>query len=363
MIRTAGRPQGRAGRCPRVPRVIDRRRRTRDRTRAGQRHWKRRQRHGARKEPKGRVPAASRRGSGAGGPSGRPMIRDRRSTTLSPRAGSAHAHLTFLTGIWPPGRRRACDARPGVLRASSLARGHEVVVVTMGDGGADRAAVRGRRRRGGRDPFPFGTRRSPWSLREGRDARTCVYATATYAAAAAASVARPRAARREARLRPGLRAGTRATGSSTASLEEFQLPAGRRVEALKAARTRALRRARAIVVPSAYLARIAAAWGLDAGSDHGAPQPRPGIESTRRRLDAGDLRVRRPADAAEEPRPRDRRRRPGAEGTTHRSSATAPIGATRGVAQPRAPAESASPSSERFRAPRPSRFSREPTPA
>nr|MBA2462302.1 glycosyltransferase family 4 protein [Actinomycetota bacterium] len=47
------------------------------------------------------------------------------------------------------------------------------------------------------------------------------------------------------------------------TLEDFQDATATPVRALKSARTRALAAARAIVVPSAYLAEIAAGWGLD----------------------------------------------------------------------------------------------------
>ena len=117
-----------------------------------------------------------------------------------------------------------------------------------------------------------------------------IYATATYAAASfASSISRtPLAAKLvsdpayERARRYGLFGGT---------LEEFQRPGSARVEALKRARTRALRRARAIVVPSAYLAAIAGEWGLDRARDLGASEPgtRPSM-STPGALAAGDVR-------------------------------------------------------------------------
>ena len=125
-------------------------------------------------------------------------------------------------------------------RGSSSARGHEVLVVTMGDG---EPAVRpcevdvvSRR-----SPFPVRYGQVALAVRARRASADVVYATATYAAAAS----RPRLARRplvvklvsdpayERARRYGLFAGT---------LEEFQAAAARGVEALKAARTRALRR-------------------------------------------------------------------------------------------------------------------------
>jgi len=91
-----------------------------------------------------------------------------------------------------------------------------------------------------------------------------VYATATYAAAAAASVLgrTPLVAKLvsdpayERARRYGLFAG---------SLEDFQPAGGPKVDVLKRLRTLALRRAERVVVPSRYLAGIAAGWGLSPG--------------------------------------------------------------------------------------------------
>jgi len=101
-----------------------------------------------------------------------------------------------------------------------------------------------------------------------------VYATATYAAAAAAAGAarRPLVAKLvsdpayERARRYGLFAGT---------LEEFQPAGGARVEALKRLRTASLRRARRIIVPSRYLAGLAAGWRLDASRLEVLPNPAP----------------------------------------------------------------------------------------
>jgi glycosyltransferase involved in cell wall biosynthesis len=62
------------------------------------------------------------------------------------------------------------------------------------------------------------------------------------------------------------------------SLEDFQLGAGAKVEALKRARTAALARARTIVVPSADLAGIAAGWGLDRDRLVVLPNPAPEVD-------------------------------------------------------------------------------------
>ena len=167
--------------------------------------------------------------------------------------------ITFLTGIWPPDVGGPATHGPDFARFL-VARGHHVHVVTMGDGEPSErpceVEVVSRR-------WPFPVRYGLVTLAGARAARDAdaVYATATYAAAAAASglARRPLVVKLvsdpayERAQRYRLFDGT---------LEEFQQAGGRSVEALKAARTRALRRARSIVVPSAYLAGIAEGWGL-----------------------------------------------------------------------------------------------------
>ena len=111
--------------------------------------------------------------------------------------------LTFLTGIWPPDVGGPATHGPEFARFL-VSRGHEVVVVTMGDG--EPAFGRARSSScGARDPFPFATRgrgdrcararRRRRALRDG-DLRRC-----------RSGIGRgPAPARRQARLRPGLRA-------------------------------------------------------------------------------------------------------------------------------------------------------------
>ena len=180
--------------------------------------------------------------------------------------------VLLLTGIWPPDLGGPATHGPDFARFL-IERGHEPRVLTMADGEPSER------------PCPVETipRRHPFPVRYGRltlsaaraaRAAHVVYATATYAAAAAASVAvrRPLVAKLvsdpafERARRYGLFRGT---------LEEFQHAGGRRVEALKRARTAALRQARTVVVPSAYLATIARYWGLEDARLHVVPNPAP----------------------------------------------------------------------------------------
>jgi glycosyltransferase involved in cell wall biosynthesis len=180
--------------------------------------------------------------------------------------------IAFLTGIWPPDVGGPATHGPDLARFLSD-RGHHVHVVTMGDGeSADRPCE-----------VEVVSRRLPFPIRYGKVAALgtrvsrsvdVVYATATYAAAAAAAglARRPLVVKLvsdpayERAQRYGLFRGT---------LEDFQRAGGLRVRALQAARTRALRSARTIVVPSAYLAQIAVGWGLDRGRIHVVTNPAP----------------------------------------------------------------------------------------
>ena len=119
-------------------------------------------------------------------------------------------------------------------------------------------------------PVEVVSRRLPFPLRYGQVTRLgtraargadVVYATATYAAAAAASVLARRPLVVKLVSDPAYERAQR-YGAFTGSLEEFQSAGSRPVKVLKALRTRSLRAALTIVVPSAYLAGIAAEWGL-----------------------------------------------------------------------------------------------------
>ena len=180
--------------------------------------------------------------------------------------------ITFLTGIWPPDVGGPATHGPDFSRFL-VARGHDVHVVTMGDGEpAERPCeveVVPRK-------FPFPVRYGLVALRAARDARRSdvVYASSTYAAAAVASLLarRPLVIKLvsdpayERALRYRLFRGT---------LEEFQLARPRRVRLLQRLRNAALGRAVTIIVPSAYQGEIAAGWGLDRHRMHVLTNPAP----------------------------------------------------------------------------------------
>jgi glycosyltransferase involved in cell wall biosynthesis len=180
--------------------------------------------------------------------------------------------VAFLTGIWPPDVGGPATHGPDFARFL-VGRGHAVHVVTMGDGEpAERPCeveVVSRR-------LPFPLRYGRVTLKGVRAARSAevVYATATYAAAAAAATAARRPLVAKLVSDPAYERAQR-YGLFDGTLEGFQHGGGRRVGALKAARTRALRRASSIVVPSAYLAQIARGWSLDGGRIHVLTNPAP----------------------------------------------------------------------------------------
>jgi glycosyltransferase involved in cell wall biosynthesis len=169
--------------------------------------------------------------------------------------------VVFMTGIWPPDVGGPATHGPDFARFLRD-RGHQVEVVTMSDAEPTDRPVPVHTVSRGR---PFVVRYPEVAVRGARLARDAdlIYATATYAAAAAASrlARRPLVAKLvsdpayERALRYGLFAG---------SLEAFQTATGTRVQALKRLRTRSLGRARRLVVPSRYLADIAIRWELDA---------------------------------------------------------------------------------------------------
>jgi glycosyltransferase involved in cell wall biosynthesis len=181
--------------------------------------------------------------------------------------------VVVVSGIWPPDVGGPASHAPA-LADTLLAAGHEVEVVTTAD--AEPAAR----------PYPvrWVSRSRPAPLRHlavAREVRRAarradrVYATtmvrrATIGATLARRPLVVKLVADEAYERE------RRTGRFDGTLEEFQqLGGGVRVRAFRATRTAALRRARAVVVPSAYLREIALGWGLDPSRVTVIPNPAP----------------------------------------------------------------------------------------
>lgn len=183
--------------------------------------------------------------------------------------------VVVVTGIWPPDVGGPASHAPALADAL-VAAGHAVEVVTTAD------------RQPARRPYAvrWVPRDRPAPLRHlavvrevRRAARHAdrVYATTMVrrAALGAALARRPLVVKLvadeayERERRAGRFAGT---------LEEFQsAPGGMRTRLLRATRTAALRRARRILVPSAYLRTIALGWGLDPARVDVVPNPAPEV--------------------------------------------------------------------------------------
>jgi glycosyltransferase involved in cell wall biosynthesis len=177
-----------------------------------------------------------------------------------------------VSGIWPPDPGGPASHAPA-LADFLTARGHAVEVVTTA---STEPAPRDY-------PVRWADRRS-WRRHEraAHLVRTCasradvVYATSMVRRAALGA----RLARKplvvklvsdevfERATRSGRYAGT---------LDEFQRVGGARWRALRAARDAALRSARHVFCPSAYLREIALGWGLDPATVSVLPNPAPGI--------------------------------------------------------------------------------------
>jgi glycosyltransferase involved in cell wall biosynthesis len=168
--------------------------------------------------------------------------------------------ILLLPGIWPPDVGGPATHGPDFARFL-LDRGHEVHVLTMADGDVtDRPCPVDTVSR--RHPFPV--RYSLLAAQAARLARPAdvVYATATYAAAAAAATVALRPLVVKLVSDPAYERAYR-YGVSGGTLEEFQAQEGAAATTLRRARTLALSRARTIVVPSEYLAGIARGFGVD----------------------------------------------------------------------------------------------------
>ena len=183
--------------------------------------------------------------------------------------------VVVVSGIWPPDPGGPASHAPA-LADFLVARGHTVEVVTTAD---EQPAERGYRVRWAPRRHAAGRRHLECvSLVATSAARSdVVYATSMIRRAAIGSdlarhplvvkLVSDEAYEREAR-----------TGRFTGTLEDFQRERGDvRVRALRGSRTAALRRARHIFCPSAYLREIALGWGLEDGRCSVLPNPAPHV--------------------------------------------------------------------------------------
>lgn len=180
----------------------------------------------------------------------------------------------MVSGIWPPDPGGPASHAPA-LADFLRRRGHEVEAVTTADSAPETRSY----------PVHWVPRSLPTEMRYlrcvrlvRRLARTAdvVYATSMVRRGAAGSaLARTPLVVKlvsdevfERQQREGRFAGT---------LDDFQQAGGLRVRALRWTRNRALRRARHIFCPSAYLRDIALGWGLDPARLSVLPNPAPTV--------------------------------------------------------------------------------------
>jgi len=182
-------------------------------------------------------------------------------------------NVVIVSGIWPPDVGGPASHAPALAEAL-LEGGHGVEVVTTADAEPAPRPYRVRWVSRGR-PAPLRHLAVVREVRRAARAADRVYATTMVrrAALGAALARRPvvvKLVADEAFERE------RRSGRFDGTLEEFQeRRGGLRVRALRATRTAALRRARRVVVPSAYLREIALGWGLTPARVTVVPNPAP----------------------------------------------------------------------------------------
>lgn len=178
--------------------------------------------------------------------------------------------VVIVSGIWPPDPGGPASHAPA-LGDFLVARGHEVEVVTT----ADRAPEP--------RPYPVVWADRSSSLRHVRAGSLVRQAARRADAVYATSMIRRAAVGAGLARRPLVvklvsdEAFERATrsGRYAGTLDQFQLTGGARTRFLRMTRTRALRRARHVFCPSAYLRKVALAWGLDPTRVSVLPNPAP----------------------------------------------------------------------------------------
>jgi glycosyltransferase involved in cell wall biosynthesis len=180
--------------------------------------------------------------------------------------------IVVVSGIWPPDPGGPASHAPALADFLSE-RGHQVEVVTTAD---SEPAPR---------PYPvsWAARSSPFrhlraALLVRRAARRAdaVYATSMIRRAAIGSGLARRPLAVKLVSDEAFERATR-SGRYTGTLDEFQTSGGVRTRFLRATRTRALRRARHVFCPSAYLRDVALRWGLDPERVSVLPNPAPAI--------------------------------------------------------------------------------------
>ena len=180
--------------------------------------------------------------------------------------------VVIVSGIWPPDPGGPASHAPAL--ADFLAdRGHGVEVVTTADSEPARS----------RYPVRWAERRSAFRhvraaalVRRAARGADVVYATSMIRRAALGARAAGRPLVVKLVSDEAFERATR-SGRYSGTLDEFQATGGARTRLLRATRTAALKRARHVFCPSAYLRRVALGWGLDPERVSVLPNPAPDL--------------------------------------------------------------------------------------
>lgn len=187
--------------------------------------------------------------------------------------------VLLVSGIWPPQVGGPASHGPEFGRFL-VEGGHDVRAATTADSAGPEGA--GFPVRATRSDRPRAIRQPAAALNvlaSGRRADV-IYATGMYGRSALASVALRVPLVLKLVSDPAYERARR-TGLFDGTLEEFQraTPAGA-TGTLKRLRNLVLKRARSVVIPSEYLARIARGWGLPAERVRVVPNPAPAVDAT-----------------------------------------------------------------------------------
>jgi glycosyltransferase involved in cell wall biosynthesis len=180
--------------------------------------------------------------------------------------------VLVVTGIWPPDPGGPASHAPA-LAEFLRARGHGVEVVTTAAAAPEPRAYavhwvpRG---------SPLRHARAAFHVRRRAAHADVVYATSMVrrAALGAALARRPLVVKL---VSDEVFERARRSGRFEGTLDEFQVVGGARVRLLRRARDAALRRARHVLCPSAYLRELALGWGLAPERVSVLPNPAPDV--------------------------------------------------------------------------------------
>jgi glycosyltransferase involved in cell wall biosynthesis len=180
--------------------------------------------------------------------------------------------VVVVSGIWPPDPGGPASHAPALAKFLAE-RGNAVEGVTTADREPEPCAY----------PVRWASRRSPVRhlraallVREAARRSDVVYATSMIRRAAIGAVLARRPLVVKLVSDEAFERATR-SGRYTGTLDQFQFTGGARTRFLRMTRTAALRRARHVFCPSAYLRKVALGWGLDPRRVSVLPNPAPDV--------------------------------------------------------------------------------------